>query len=79
MIRGYEDLFVGGAAIALGLFLISCAVRNSEWFYSMRTARWLQRALGRRGARVVHTLLGVGLIVLGVAIAQGYRWPPGGR
>ena len=79
MMRGYEDLFVGGAAIALGLFLISCAVKNSQWFYSMRTARWLQRALGWRGARVAHILLGIGLIILGVAIAQGYRWPPGGR
>lgn len=76
MIHGYEDLFVGCAAIALGGFLIGCAAKNSEWFYAMRTARWLQRVLGRGGARIVHTLLGIGLIILGVAIAQGYRWPP---
>ena len=42
MIRGYENLFVGSIAVALGVLLISCAITNWQWYYSMRTARWLQ-------------------------------------
>ncbi len=73
MIRGYEDLFVGTVAILLGVFLCTCATVNWQWYYSLRTARLLQRAVGRTGARVVHCLLGLGLIALGIAIAFGYR------
>ena len=75
MIHGHEDLFVGIVGVSLGLFLIGCAVTNWNWYYSLRTAGWLQRAFGRTGARVTHALLGAGLIALGVAIAMGYRWP----
>lgn len=74
MIQGHEDLFVGTAAVVLGLFLIVCAVSDWDWYYSVRTARWLRQWLGRRGTRIVHALLGVVLIVLGVTIAIGYRW-----
>ncbi|MFW6170479.1 MAG: immunity 17 family protein [Planctomycetota bacterium] len=74
MIHGHEDLFVGTAAVVLGLFLIVCAVSDWDWYYSVHTARWLGHRLGRRGARIVHALLGVVLIVLGVTIVLGYRW-----
>ena len=51
MIRGYEDLFVGTVAVVLGLFLVVCAVMNWEWYYSLRTARWLQTTAGtQRGS-----------------------------
>ncbi len=74
MISGYEDLFVGIVAISIGLFLICSAVVNWNWFYSLRTARWLQQLFGKNGARLVHVLLGLILIALGTAIALGYRW-----
>lgn len=79
MIHGHEDLFVGTASVILGCFLIFSAITDWDWYYSPRTARWLQRWLGRRGARCVHTLLGIALVALGVAIMLGYRWTPGGR
>ena len=75
MIRGHEDLFVGFVAVAVGLFLVGCAVANWQWYYSLWSAQWLQRLFGRWGARCFHTLLGLGLIALGIAIALGYRWP----
>jgi small neutral amino acid transporter SnatA (MarC family) len=74
MIHGHEDAFVGTVAVALGLFLLTCAVTNWPWYYSFRSAQWLRRWLGRRGARVFHALLGLGLIALGIAIARGFRW-----
>ncbi|MFO7905646.1 MAG: immunity 17 family protein [Planctomycetota bacterium] len=74
MIHGHEDLFVGTASVVLGLFLIGCAVTDWDWYYRVRTARWLQHGLGRRGARIVHALLGLALVILGVTIVLGYRW-----
>ena len=74
MIRGYEDLLVGTLAAMMGVVLVFCAVLNWEWYYSLRTARWLQKMLGRNGARFVHTLLGLSIVAMGVAIALGYRW-----
>ncbi len=79
MIHGREDLLVGAVAIAVGLFLTTCAVTNWQWYYSVRTAQWLQRALGRTGARLFHALLGLGLIALGIAIALGQRFMLAGQ
>lgn len=79
MIHSHEDLFVGAASIILGLFLIGCAVTGWDWYYALGTARWIQQRLGRRGARLVHALVGLGLVVLGVAIVLGYRWALAGR
>jgi len=75
MIRGYEDLAVGLVAIATGVFLVGAAAVNWQWFYSLSSARFLQRWLGRPGARCVHVAVGLGLIALGCAIAQGFRLP----
>ncbi len=79
MIRSHEDLFVGGVAVAAGLFLLACAGANWHWYYSGRTAQLLQRALGRTGTRIFHALLGLCLMALGIALAQGHRWLPFGR
>jgi len=74
MIHGYEDLFVGTVSVAIGVLLITCALANWQWCYSLGTARWLQRYLGRGRTRLLHGVLGLGLLALGVAIASGYRW-----
>jgi small neutral amino acid transporter SnatA (MarC family) len=75
MIPRHQDLLVGIVGIALGLFLLACAITNWRWYYSLYTANWLERRFGRGGARSIHALLGLGLVALGVAIALGYRWP----
>lgn len=74
MIEGHEDWFVGAVAIGLGLTLLAGALLNWEWFYTLRSSRWLEALLTRRGARMVHAALGCGLIALGCAIMQGFRW-----
>ena len=74
MIRGYEDLFVGSVATAIGLLLVTAAVANWSWYYSLRSARFLESKLTRTGARIVHGLVGLALVALGLAIATGFRW-----
>ena len=73
MMQGYEDLFVGTVSCALGVFFITTAATNWAWYYSLRSARFLEKRLGRTGARLVHALLGMALIALGVTIALGIR------
>lgn len=70
----HADLFVGSVAVSIGVALIAAAATNSSWFYSLRSARFLESRLTRTGARVVHTLLGLGLVALGTALLAGFRW-----
>lgn len=65
------DLFVGAVAIAIGLFVMSAALFNWEWYYQLHKARWIESICGRSGARVFFGVLGLALIVLGAAIAMG--------
>lgn len=65
------DLFVGAVAIAIGLFVSSAALFNWDWYYQLHKARWIESIWGRSGARVFFGILGLGLIVLGAAIATG--------
>lgn len=65
------DLFVGAVAIAIGLFVMSAALFNWEWYYQLHKARWIESICGRGGARVFFGVLGLALIVLGAAIATG--------
>jgi hypothetical protein len=65
------DVFVGGVTSALGLFCCSAAIFNWDWYYELQKARWIQSLCGRTGARVFFGILGLGLIVLGSAIATG--------
>lgn len=74
MIHSHEDLFVGLVAIAVGGGLLAAAAANWSWYYSLPSARWLTSQMTRTGARLFHGLLGLGLIVLGILIAAGWRW-----
>ncbi len=73
MMRGYEDWFVGAVTIGLGVFLVTVAAANWQWYYSLTTARLLKRWFGARGARWFHALLGILLVTLGVAVARGFQ------
>lgn len=75
MIQGHEDLFVGLVAVGLGVFLLAAAVVNWKWFYTLPSAAFLSRHLGRTGARLVHVCLGITLIALGFTVAQRVRFP----
>ncbi len=74
MIEGYEDAFVGSVAIGLGLALLTGSLLDAQWLYALRSSRWLEALIARTGARLVHAALGCGLIALGYAIVQGFRW-----
>ena len=73
MIRGYEDQFVGAVAVGLGLFLLGASAFNWNWYYSLPSARFVTRRVGRAAARLLHAVLAIGLIALGVAVAQGFQ------
>ncbi len=74
MIQQHADLLVGLVAMALGGGLLTAAAVNWPWYYSLRSARWLESFLTRTGARVGLGLLGLVLLTLGVLIAAGCRW-----
>lgn len=70
-----QDLFVGGVACVLGLGAVAAAVFNWDWFYRLKKAQWLEARCGRAGARWTFASIGLLLILLGVTVAYGMRWP----
>jgi hypothetical protein len=53
-------------AIVGGLYAITGAVMNWEWFMGDPKAQVLVRLFGRTGTRVLYIILGGGLVVLGI-------------
>ena len=52
--------------IAAGLFAIAGAAFNWDWFMQDPKANVFVRLLGRTGARVFYTIVGVSAILLGI-------------
>ena len=67
------DLVVGSLGVIAGAILV--AVAATDWPWLMRLPKWrlLTEAIGKPAARVVIALIGLGLIVGGIAIAAGWR------
>ena len=66
-----QDWFIGGIAALLGLLFVVAATGNVEWYFQLRKIHRLEDRFGRKGARFTTVVVGLGLIVLGAAIAMG--------
>ncbi|MBB75893.1 MAG: hypothetical protein CMJ75_15405 [Planctomycetaceae bacterium] len=72
-----QHLFVGGVSILIGALLAGTGAADAVWLFQLRKARWLERQMGHLPARLLITLTGVALIVLGTVIASGFQlWSP---
>jgi hypothetical protein len=70
-----QDIFVGVVTCIVGFAFIYGAAANNEFLLNLHKPRWLVNVAGPVAARVFVGVLGVGLIVLGVAIVRGWRLP----
>lgn len=68
-----QDVTVGVVAVVLGVVLLAGAATNTPWLMQLAKTRMLAGAIGLTAARVMLAALGVGLIILGIAIAIGWR------
>jgi hypothetical protein len=53
--------------VAIGAFSLSGAIFNWNWFMNSRRARFVSMILTRTGARIFYGLLGITLIIIGLA------------
>ena len=67
-----QDAVVGLVAVAAGLFLVVVGVVDIQWYFQSRKTRWLDERLGRLPARLIVALLGILLVLLGIAIMSGF-------
>ena len=67
-----QDVVVGLVAIAAGLFLVVVGVVDIQWYFQSWKTRWLDDRLGRLPARLIVALLGILLVLLGIAIISGF-------
>lgn len=73
------DVFVGAVAALFGLLLLAGAILDGPWLMSLAKPRLLADAIGKPAVRVLLAIVGIGLIVLGVAVARGWRVNWGGQ
>ncbi|MDR1981601.1 MAG: immunity 17 family protein [Tannerellaceae bacterium] len=60
--------------VVAGLFSLVSSIGNFDWFFSSRKAAVLVQWLGRTGARFFYGMLGLLLIVSGMAFfLTGYK------
>ncbi len=59
-------------AILGGALCIVAAVVDWDWFFNNWRARLFVNLFGRNGARVVYALMGVGLIIVGMALSTAH-------
>lgn len=52
-----------------GIFSITCAAFNFDWFMNARKAQFFVKILTRTGARIFYIILGIGLITLGILLS----------
>ena len=56
---------------AAGVFSVCGAAFDWDWFMESAKGRAFVALFGRSGARIFYTILGAGLVVLGVLLALG--------
>ena len=57
--------------VGAGLFALAGAVFDWDFFMESRKARFFTAIVGRTGARIFYTILGIALLVLGALMAAG--------
>ncbi|MBM4004241.1 MAG: hypothetical protein FJ295_13295 [Planctomycetes bacterium] len=62
---------IGLILVAAGLFSISGAVFDWDFFINSRKARFFVSILGRTGARIFYGILGLIIVVIGALITLG--------
>ena len=67
-----EQYLIGTVAMGLGVFSLTAALKNVEWFFQLAKVQWLEAAVGRARTRWICGLLGCGLILLGLCIVAGW-------
>jgi hypothetical protein len=62
---------MGWILMAAGLFSISGAVMDWDWFMENRKAKLWTTLFGRNGARIFYGILGVAIVIAGVLMTTG--------
>jgi hypothetical protein len=70
MING--DQFVGMVTLLLGLVIVISSGRNAPFLFQLAIPKMLEARFGRKAARILLTLVGVGFWVLGISIMQDW-------
>ncbi|GAF04848.1 Imm17 family immunity protein [Saccharicrinis fermentans] len=58
--------------LVFGMVLFTAALFNWEYFFSLRKAKMLSKAIGLNGARVVYALLGLFFSLLGADMLMAW-------
>ncbi len=60
--------FCAAIFILAGAFTVFCSVMNFDWYMNNRKARRLSAIIGRNGARILYIVIGVIIIIAGIAV-----------
>jgi len=57
--------------MAVGAFMIFSSVINLEWFFKQRRAQTLIKLMGRNGARIFYSLMGLMFVIFSWMVLTG--------
>ena len=57
--------------MAVGAFMIVSSIINLEWFFKQRRAQTLIKLMGRNGARIFYSLMGLMFVIFGWMVLSG--------
>ena len=57
--------------VAIGIFTVSAAIGNWNWFMNNRKARFIVKIFTRNGARYFYGFLGFGFLIFGLLATLG--------
>lgn len=67
------DYFVGIVAIFCGTLLLLGGLTGARWLMTLAKVRLLADGIGSASTRGLCALIGLGLIILGILVASGWR------
>ena len=73
-----EERVIAIVMVLVGVFAISGAAFDWDFFMNSRKARFLTRLIGRQGARIFYGLLGSAIVVVALLIVFGVLGPNDG-
>ena len=61
----------GLVLVAVGIFTMSAAILNWNWFMNNRKARFIVKIFTRNGARYFYGFIGFGFLICGLLATMG--------
>jgi hypothetical protein len=66
MVYGMDYIILGIICLIIGLIPLLGVLRNWKWFWNNRRAQRLTKMIGKKGAQIFYSIIGIGFTGYGI-------------